>query len=255
MKEFEQIIKEAEKQEEIVGLILLGSRGKGFENEYSDYDAVMIVKDEFAGAFRERYGKRDFNNVELVIMSISDFKKYAEWGSPESWDKYDYAHTKILVDKTNDLPALVKEKGFVPAEKLEEFIGGCIDGYVNGAYRSIKCIRNNNLFGARLEASNSMLDLLTCVFAFNGRCRPFLGYVEKELEKYPLEYLPWHSIELLAKIEKVLATADLKTQQELLMGIEKMSRETGHGKVFDGWKGKDKWAMEYKPAVKSKTKQ
>jgi hypothetical protein len=110
----------------------------------------------------------------------------------------------------------------------------------------VKCIRNGNKLGAHIEAANSMLDLLTAVFAMNGRHRPFLSYTEKELKTYPLEHLPWPSDEFVTKIQKVLETADLETQQELLKGVEKMAREMGYGAVFDAWEGKDKWAMEYK---------
>ena len=129
----------------------------------------------------------------------------------------------------------------------DRFIDGSLDGYVNGVYRSVKCIRDGNLFGARLEAANALLDLLTVVFALNGRHRPFLGYLEKELEKYPLEHLPWPAVDFVAMISRVLADADLRTQQDLLIGVEAWARSVGHGHVFDGWKGKDRWAMTFRP--------
>lgn len=243
--DFEEILKEAKEQDGIVGLILVGSRGKGFENEYSDYDLVMVAKNEMINVLSEEYKKRDLVNVDLAVQSLSNFKKYADWDGPETWDRYNYAHCKVLVDKTGSLPQLIEEKGYIPADKLNQFIDFWIDGYVNGVFRSIKCIRNNNTFGAHLEAVNSILDLLTLVFGLNGRHRPFLGYVQKELEIYPLQNLPWSPNEFVQKIERVLATADLKTQQELLAGIEKMGRENGHGHMFDGWEGKDKWAMTF----------
>lgn len=118
---------------------------------------------------------------------------------------------------------------------------------MNGVFRSVKCIRNGNQFGAHLEAVNSILDLLTLIFAMNGRHRPFLGYVQKELEAYPLERLPWSTSEFVEKMSRVLSDADLKTQQELLIGVEKMARDMGHGHMFDGWEGKDKWTMTFKP--------
>jgi len=42
-------------------------------------------------------------------------------------------------------------------------------------------------------------------------------------------------------------SVDLQTQQKLLSGIEKLSREMGHKKMFDGWEGKDKCTMTFKP--------
>ena len=243
MNDYDVILKEAQENPDILGLILVGSRGKGFENEYSDYDMVMVAKDEAVGALKEKYD--DAENVDLSVYSLSDFEKHAGWDNPKAWDRYNYAHTKILVDKTEVIPKVIGEKGVIPPEKLKAFIDWWIDGYVNGVFRSVKCIRNGNQFGAHLEAVNSILELLTLIFALNGRHRPFLGYVQKELEAYPLEYLPWSPAEFVLKIKRVLETADLKTQQELLIGIEKMSRDMGHGKMFDGWEGKDKWAMTF----------
>lgn len=248
MNDYEKALDEAKKNDDIVGFILVGSRGKGFENEHSDYDAIMIAKDEAATAIHDRYESQTLENLDLSVHSLSNFKTFAAWETPESWDRYNYAHVKILVDKTDgELEKIVREKGHIPQDKLDKFIDWWIDGYVNGVYRSVKCIRNGNLFGAHIEAANSMLDLLTLVFAMNGRHRPFLGYVEKELKAYPLERLPWSSDEFVSKMKKVLETADLQTQQELLSGIEKLSREMGHGHMFDGWEGKDKWTMTFKP--------
>lgn len=247
MNDYEQILQEAQENDKVVALVLLGSRGKGFENEYSDYDMIMITKDEDSDLVK-KYQDKKLDNVDLTVKSLSDFKNFANWESPESWDRYNYAHVKILVDKTNEeLEKIIEEKGHIPKDKQAKFIDWWIDGYVNGVYRSVKCIRNDNIFGAHLEAVNSMLDLLTLVFGINGRHRPFLGYVEKELKMYPLENLPWQAKEFVEKIKFVLETADLETQQELLSGIEKMSREIGHGHMFDGWEGKDKWTMEYEP--------
>lgn len=245
MNDYEQILKEAQENDEVVALVLLGSRGKGFENEYSDYDMIMITNDESIDLIK-KYKDKKLDNVDLTVKSLSDFKNFANWESPESWDRYNYAHVKILVDKTNyELAKIIEEKGHIPKDKQSKFIDWWIDGYVNGVYRSVKCIRNDNVFGAHLEAVNSMLDLLTLVFGMNGRHRPFLGYVEKELKMYPLQNLPWQPKEFVEKIKFVLETTDLKTQQELLSGIERMSREMGHGHIFDGWEGKDKWTMEF----------
>ena len=84
------------------------------------------------------------------------------------------------------------------------------------------------------------------VFALHNRPRPFYGYLEKELKAYPLKKLPWPTDEFLKKILLILSTADLPTQQEILQAMEKLLRREGFGKVFDDWKGKDKWAMTYK---------
>ncbi|HEY1710923.1 MAG TPA: hypothetical protein VGG10_21845 [Rhizomicrobium sp.] len=145
------------------------------------------------------------------------------------------------------LADLAAEKGRIPPDKLSEAIDTAIDAYVNGVYRAVKCIRNDNVLGAQLEAANSMLDLLTLIFALNGRHRPFLGYFEKELALYPLDDLPWSPAAFIGAIRRVLESADLETQQMLLIGMEAFCRARGHGRIFDSWNGKDRWAMTYRP--------
>ena len=100
MNDYEKILEEAKSNDDIVGFILVGSRGKGFENEHSDYDAIMVVKDEAANAIQDRYESQTLENVDLSVRSLSDFKTFAAWETPESWDRYNYAHVKMLVDKT-----------------------------------------------------------------------------------------------------------------------------------------------------------
>jgi hypothetical protein len=242
---YEDILEDARTNPAILGLILSGSRGKGFENAYSDYDLIMIAAGDAVATFRAKYaGARD---IDLTVCSLAQFRDYAQWGSAEAWDRYTFAHVKVLVDKTGTLAGLAAEKGRIPPDKLAGAIDTAIDAYVNGVYRAVKCIRNGNALGARLEAANAMLDLLTLVFALNGRHRPFLGYLEKELSLYPLDELPWSVDAFAGAIARVLDSADLETQQMLLADTEKFCRARGHGHMFDSWSGKDRWTMTWRP--------
>jgi hypothetical protein len=152
---------------------------------------------------------------------------------------------QVLVQKTDELTELIAEKGHIPTDKQKQVVEWWIDAYLNGLYRSVKCIRNNNELGAYLEAANSMLDLLNLVFALNGRHRPFLGYVEMELTTYPLEKLPWTPAVFVEKIRNVLTSADMTSQQELALGIENLVRDMGYGHMLDAWAGKDMWAITF----------
>ena len=245
-KKFNQLLKRAKTDENIIGLFFVGSRGKGFENEHSDYDIMMIVNNEVAGTLKGEFPKNKFENIELIVMSLSEFMQYAEWGSAFVWDRYTFSHVKALVDKTGEVQKLIDEKGLIPGLKRYDFIVESLDGYINQVFRSVKCFCNKNILGARLEASASIPSLLDVLFALHNRLWPFYGYLEKELKAYSLEKLPWPADEFLKKILLILSTADIKIQQEILKAMEKLSRREGFGKVFDDWKGKDKWAMTYR---------
>lgn len=245
-EQFAQLLEEAKTNPDIVGFFLGGSRGKGFENEQSDYDPRMIVKNEVAKTYHEKYESMVLEEIDLVVMSLSEFRDYALWGTPKAGDRYDFTHVKALVDKTGEVQKLIDDKGSIPDDNRNDFIAQTLDAYINGVYRSVKCFRNHNETGARLEASTSILYLLDLVFALHNRPKPFYGYLERELKAYPLEKLPWSGEEFLEKLLTILSNADPETQQEILKTVEKLFRKEGFGRVFDNWEGKDKWTMTYR---------
>lgn len=246
-EKFNQLLDRAKIDDNIVGLFLTGSRGKGFENEHSDYDLKIIVRDEVAETYIKEYEKLKSENIDLTVMSLTEFNGYAELNSPFEWDRYTFVGVKALIDRTGEIQKLIDEKGIIPEGRRHDFIAGSLDGYINQVYRSVKCFRNNNVVGASLEAAVSIPSLLDLVFALHGRPRPFYGYLEKELALRPLEKLPWKADEFIQKILLIQSSADLATQQEVLKTIEVLMRKEGFGKVFDDWTGKDKWTMNYRP--------
>jgi predicted nucleotidyltransferase len=75
MNDYEKALEEAKNNDDVVGFILTGSRGKGFDNEHSDYDAIMVVKDEAAKVLHDKYEPLTLENVDLSVWSLSEFKK------------------------------------------------------------------------------------------------------------------------------------------------------------------------------------
>ena len=211
-EQFAQLLEEAKTNPDIIGFFLGGSRGKGFENEQSDYDPRMIVKNEVAKTYHEKYESMMLEEIDLVVMSLSEFRDYALWGTPEAGDRYDFTHVKALVDKTGEVQKLIDDKGSIPDDNRNDFIAQTLDAYINGVYRSVKCFRNHNETGARLEASTSIPYLLDLVFSLHNRPKPFYGYLERELKAYPLEKLPWSGEEFLKKLLTILSNADPETQ-------------------------------------------
>lgn len=243
-KQFEKIVEDAKNDPKIVGLYLGGSRGKGFENEFSDYDIQIVVSDIEA---KTRLSKLEFDDFDISVDTLEDFEKYAAWGSDDAWDRYDFSHGKVLIDKTGTIQKIVDEKGSLPEAQKDDLIKSSLCSYINSVFRSVKCHRKQNLRGAQLEASTGIPCLLDVVFGIHNRLVPFFGYLEDELKTRPLEKLSTSAEKFAENISKILSTADLPTQQEMLKMVEKIAREEGYGIVFDDWEGKDKWAMNYRP--------
>lgn len=248
---FDDLLNEAKTDNNIIGFFLGGSRGKGYENDLSDYDLHMIVKDDVAEEYKKKFD-REMPEIDLSVSSLSEFSEYAQWQSNTYWDRYDFTHVQALVDKTGgEIQKLIDEKGSIPKEKRDEFINGSIDAYMNGFFRSVKSYRKQDAAGVRLEAAASIPYLLNALFALHDRATPFANYLSRELQRRPLEKFSWNTEKFLAALLKILDDGDLKTQQELAKTVETDFRKEGYGKVFDGWEGKDKWAMNFQSDFKT----
>ncbi|MGH2557504.1 MAG: nucleotidyltransferase domain-containing protein [Thermomicrobiales bacterium] len=245
---YERMIEDARADPGVVGVVLSGSRGKGFGTEASDYDVCVVVRDDAPPACRARYEEADGDGIDAGVMALGDFTTYAAWGSPFEWDRYGFAHAAVPVDKTGQLRQLVDEKGRIPEEEREPFIRTWLDAYINGVYRSLKCVRNGNRRGARLEAADALGYALTVIFAIEGRHRPYFGYLEREPRVYPLQTFPLDPDELLAMIDAVLDEADVPTQQRLLAIVDDLCRPAGFGDVFDGWGADYQWMQTFRRA-------
>ena len=242
---FSRLAEDARKDPNILAFWLDGSRGKGVITPHSDYDCTMIVKDEVLGDYREKYESLGNREIEVGVLTFDLFRRHAAWGSPAAWDRYNFTHLRALVDKTGEAQKLIDEKGSMPPAEIPKVIHQALDHYVNQIYRSIKCTRNGQRIGARLEAAGEITPLLDAVFALHGRLRPYFKYLEWEFKNYPVTKLGIDPSEFQRALLEILASGDIKTQQFLLAKAETLFRTEGYGAVFDAWGEKLTWMKEY----------
>jgi hypothetical protein len=246
-KLFNKVLEEAKNDPNILAFWLDGSRGKGIiKHAESDYDCMMIVADGALNEYKSRYEKIGNPVFELGIMTLNEFEKFAAWDSDMFWYRYNYVGIKPpLVDKTGQIKGLFDEKANIPENVKRKFVSDALDYYINEVYRSLKCFRDGQIVGARLEASESILPLLNTVFAIHGRLRPYYKYYEWELKNYPLNKLSISGAEFTKQILIILESADIKVQQKLLMEIENITRKEGYGDVWDSWGDKIDWMRRF----------
>jgi hypothetical protein len=245
--QFERILRDARADPYVLGLFLGGSRGKGFENQSSDYDICVVMADDAPEEAHERYLRLNSELFDVWTYSFGQFHDQAGAWDGEFWDRYSYARVTALIDKCDgEIQRLIDEKGTLPEERRVAFLRGRLDGYINSTYRSLKCLSKRNALGARLEAHDAIGFLLDVLFAFERRHRPFYGYLERELERHPLQRLPLGGAELLAKLGAISERADLAAQQELLAMVDALLRPAGFGDVFDDWDEKYPWMLGFK---------
>jgi predicted nucleotidyltransferase len=231
---FTGLLAEARADPNILGFMLGGSRGKGCETPGSDYDCYVVVRDEVLGAYRERYEK--LAEVDLRPMSLGEFRDYAEPGDSFEWDRYNFAHLTVDVDKLDGgIQALVERKGSLSEAEARDAMIAALDGWINSVYRSVKNHRDGRSLESHLDAVEGLSHMLTAVFAAEGRVRPYNKYLRWELQRYPLRALPSTSEDFLRSIDRILRTGDIPTQQELLRGMEGEMTQRGASETIEAW--------------------
>lgn len=241
---FNGLYEEAKNDSNILGFILTGSRGKGFATKHSDYDVYLVVKDEVLESYEKKYQKIYIG--DLGVFSLASFEDYAALGSRYEWDRYNFTHLKVLIDRNGRIQNLVDEKGRIPKEKIHSYVSDALDGYINYVYRSVKCFRDSNMIGARLEAARSIPLFLKVIFGLEGRITPYYKYLEWELENFPLKLFPMSSKDIIEYLLAILETANIPIQQELLKTIERVFRKEGYSSVFNQWGSELNWMITYK---------
>jgi predicted nucleotidyltransferase len=253
-EQFQHLLREAREDPQIVGMVLTGSRGKGFGGDASDFDVLLVVRPEALEDYRARFSERESRaGIDWWVTSLAELESIAAtWGDPLGWEifcneRYSFADVSVLVDKTGQVQQLVDEKGVVPVEHRLPVVHTALGAYTNSLYRSLKCLSNGNALGARLEAADAIGHALTVIFALEGRHRPYYGYLARELEARPLQTFPLPADEMLAMVDTILSSADAATQQRLLAIIDSLGRQAGCDEAFDEWGDRYAWMQHYRP--------
>ena len=214
--ELAALLSEAESDENVVGVVVFGSRGKGaFVHDQSDCDVFVVV--------REHRGERPFARggpLELIELTLDELRDQPDW------NRYSLAWLEPQLDKTGEVAAALRDVVRVDPASA----GLPLDGYVNAYYRSLKNAKLGLMLASLLDAQDSVRWYLEFVFAVHGRIRPFNKWLEWELANHPL------AVGMdMDRLERIARTGDLGEQAALFHDAEALALERGLGAVIDGW--------------------
>ena len=216
----DELLERARDDENVIGVVVHGSRGHGMHvHEGSDWDVIVVVREPLG-----RYDSERGSALEPV--EVSSLAELPEWMLPAvTW-------ATPSLDKTGAVQAQLEEVTKVdPATAAEP-----LDGYVNSYYRSAKNVRVDLGLASLLDAQESIPFYLQFVFAVHGRVRPYNKWLEWELHEHPLRV----DVDV-ARLEQIARTGDLAEQQALFRDTEALAREHGHGSTIDGWEPDVPW--------------
>jgi hypothetical protein len=237
--EFESMVLRAEQDPAIVGVVLGGSRGKNaYVSEASDYDVYVIFRDaDTRDRFTEEFPSVHGDPVEVIPLTLGEFREHALPGSPTAWNAYTFAHVSPLVDKLDgEIAGIAATK-----ESVDPAAGaGHLDSYINSSYRAAKNVRDGLHLEGHLDSTEGMSALLDFLFCAYGRVRPYNKWLPWELENHPLPE-PWTARVFLPRVQRILAIGEVRVQQSVFRDVERLARNKGYGTIVDGWQPDLSW--------------
>jgi hypothetical protein len=242
---FDGLARDCEADPAVIGLVLGGSRGKGFGTDESDWDFHLIVAPDAVHTWSGRLDRERLHGLDGSALTLEEFASYAAWDGPFAWDRYSFADAEIVIDRTGEITTLVADKGRIPDAERDGCVRSAFDAHLNAVYRSMKRLSRSDRLGARLEAADSVGYALTTIFALEDRHRPFFGYLERELRARPLARFALGTDELLSTLAAILDDAAPEPQQRLLAAVSAACRSAGHEDVIAGWGDAFGWMMEF----------
>ena len=216
------LLEEAKSDENVVGIVLFGSRARGAHvDDDSDWDVYVVV--------RELRGDRPFRRgqqVETIELTLD------ELANATDSHRYHLAWLEPQLDKTGEVADALRNAVSVDPNCA----GPALDAYVNSYYRSLKSARVGLPLASLLDAQESISWYLEFVFTVHERLRPYNKWLEWELREHPLPV----GVDL-ERLERIARTGALDDQQALFREAEALARAHGHDATIDGWEPDVAW--------------
>ncbi len=230
---YRAFLESAATDENVVGVVLSGSRGAGvFVTDRSDFD-VFVVTGEPDDRWPFVYGSA----VEMVALTLDSFETYALPGGRDAWNRPAFLFAKVEIDRLDGaIERIVERKRRLTPDEAKTIAGELLDDYINTLLRSLRNLEAGRSLEGRLDAAETIPPLLTTAFALEARVRPFNKWLRHDLEREPLP------IEgLLPRIDRIRRDADPADQRALFRDMERRARAGGHGAVVDSWEPNVDW--------------
>jgi hypothetical protein len=200
----DDFLAEAERDPNVLAVLLSGSRGAGIHDERSDYDVYVVVREPRPNLKRFPL---DVTYVTPAALETID------WWTPG------FVYATVLLDKHGDVGELLARVGRAAAgDPLEHY-----DGYLNSFIRSTRAWERGDELGARLHACESLAWLAKTLFALEGRAAPYYDRLSVYLDE------AW-----LPAFGEVARTADVETQRALETRVAELLGDAGAA-VAHGW--------------------
>jgi hypothetical protein len=231
---YADLLRRTEADPSVVGLVLAGSRGfDAYVTDATDYDVYIVLRGGDLMPWRTPHG----SFVETWPMTLETFRDHALSGPADAWNRPTFLGAQVVIDKLEgDIARIVDRKRFLTAQEAHAIAAASLDDYINSLYRSLRGLEAGRDLEGRLDGLESLSPMLTTVFAFESRVRPFNKWLRHEVAARPL------AIDgLIELVDRIATDPAPAAQREAFRLIEAAARARGHAGVVDSWEPDVDW--------------
>ncbi|MDQ4076053.1 MAG: DUF4037 domain-containing protein [Chloroflexota bacterium] len=203
----------------VQGLLLVGSRSRGYHDSKSDYDLEVIVDDDFAHTLEPAArlslvwdGKPHRSRLLGDILTESRSSFEGKTNSTLDVDHWPYEAAVLWYDRDGEIGPLVKAIARFPDDIWEERLKlHYVDFWYHTA-RALKIAERESTLNHGLVLYRAAYACIQCIFVLNRRWPPLPHWTEQALERSELRLRPTDDVALLTK---ALTTHDAQALQRL----------------------------------------
>ncbi len=221
----------------MIGVVLSGSAARGTATPHSDVDVYVVLRDGVA----PRPVLRS-TAIDAIPIPLATLERRDTYGTDGWWQRWSFAWARVLRDDLDGrIAAAVRAQATLTPAEQDAVLAARLDGALNLWYRALKSDRAGRPTECRLDAAESVPWWLDCLFALEGRVRPYNAYLAWELREHPLTRPAWSAAHLLPLVDRVLA-GDPAAISKAFTELDRACRERdeAHGKtaltaIIDDW--------------------
>jgi len=178
----EKLLAEYGGDEQVNGIIQVGSSAKGYGDEYSDLDLeVVVTEKKYAALVREFQKIIHTEKYDLIYTTIGELQQIKD--SDRDEDHWNYENAIILLDRTGNLQGMLNEiTKYNEASRLRR-LKRYYSGYWENTLSAYSCLEHKNYIGARVYAAFLTQELIRLLFNINHLWSPSVKWAFKEIHQ------------------------------------------------------------------------
>ncbi|MGB0387569.1 MAG: DUF4037 domain-containing protein [Ardenticatenaceae bacterium] len=224
----------------VQGLVLVGSRSRGYNDGKSDFDLEAIVDDHFYEQLAplnrlalvwdgKPFESRLIGDIYTESRSHMEAKRH----SLLDVDHWPYEVCSIWYDKNGDMVPLISGLGHFPEEIWETRLNVHHVDFWYHVSRARKIAERDSKLNYALVLTRAIHAYIKCIFVLNRRWPPLVHWGQHALERSNLPLRPANDVALLTQ---ALTTLDIAPLQQLVEALPPLLDKVGqtlHQKRLD----------------------